>query len=53
MDLFFCEMCGAEMDISQLDAELGMCTECLAKLRLDFKEAKDKPANKYRIKDFD
>lgn len=50
MDLFFCEHCNAEVDIKDLDEELGLCHTCLETLRVDFKQAKDKPAKKYRIK---
>lgn len=49
-DLFYCEHCNSEVDIKNLDEELGLCHACLATLRVDFKNAKEKPANKYKIK---
>jgi hypothetical protein len=47
---YVCEHCKRDTTEKEYDVDLGMCMKCVNGLRVDFKQAKDKPAKKYRIK---
>jgi len=47
---YVCEMCRQDTPEKKYDIELGMCAKCLTTLQVDFKNAKEKPAKKYKLK---
>jgi len=50
IELDSCNHCFKEVSSVDIDDDTGMCIACINKLRLDYKNAKDKPAKKYKLK---